>query len=69
MIKKNIIVPLLVVLSCIGFIFLAKVDEPYSVKTQTQIIKKGKAASKKAQQKIKKITQKINENCPEIPGF
>lgn len=62
MIKKNIIVPLLVVLSCVGFIFLAKVDEPYSVKTQTQIIIEGKAASKKAQQKIKNIKQKIKKS-------
>ena len=62
MIKKNVIVPLLAILSCVGFIFLAKVNEPYSVKTQTQIIKKGKAASKKAQQKIKKITQKIKKS-------
>ena len=58
MIKKNIIVPLLVILSCVGFIFLAKVDEPYSIKTQTQIIKKGKIASKKAQQKIKQKIKK-----------
>lgn len=62
MIKKDIIVPLLVILSCIGFIFLAKVDEPYSIKTQTQIVKKGKAASKKAQQKIKKIKQKFKKS-------
>lgn len=62
MTKKDIIVLLLVILSCVGFIFLAKVDEPYSIETQTQIIKKGKAASKKAQQKIKKITQKIKKS-------
>ena len=62
MIKKNIIVPLLVILSCVGFIFLAKVDEPYSVKTQTQVIQKGKIASKKAQQKIKKIKQKLKKS-------
>ena len=62
MIKKDIIVPLLVILSCIGFIFLAKVDEPYSIKTQTQIVKKGKIARKKAQQKIKKIKQKIKKS-------
>ena len=62
MIKKNIIVPLLVILSCVGFIFLAKVDEPYSIKTQTQIIKKGKVASKKAQQKINKIRQKFKKS-------
>lgn len=37
MIKKDIIVLSLVILSCIGFIFLAKVDEPYSIKTQMQI--------------------------------
>lgn len=53
---------LLVILSCVGFVFLAKVDEPYSVETQTQIIKKGKAASKKAQQKIKNIKQKIKKS-------
>ena len=62
MIKKNIIVPLLAILSCIGFIFLAKVNEPYSIKTQTQIINKGKIASKKAQQKIKKIKQKLKKS-------
>lgn len=60
--KKNIIMLLLVILSCVGFVFLAKVDEPYSVETQTQIIKKGKAASKKAQQKIKNIKQKIKKS-------
>lgn len=54
MTKKDIIVPLLVILSCVGFIFLAKVDEPYSIETQTQVIKKGKIATKKVQQKIKK---------------
>lgn len=62
MIKKNIIVLLLVILSCIGFIFLAKIDEPYSVETQTQIIREGKIANKKAQQKIKKIKQKIRKS-------
>lgn len=62
MIKTNIIVPLLVVLSCIGFIFLAKIDEPYSVETQTQIIREGKIANKKAQQKIKNIKQKIRKS-------
>lgn len=62
MIKKNIFLPLLVILSCVGFIFLAKVDEPYSIKTQTQVIQKGKIASKKAQQKIKKIKQKFKKS-------
>lgn len=62
MIKKNIFLPLLAILSCVGFIFLAKVNAPYSAKTQTQIIKKGKIASKKAQQKIKKIKQKIKKS-------
>ena len=62
MIKKNIVLPLLVILSCVGFVFLAKVDEPYSIKTQTQIVKKGKIASKKAQQKIKKIKQKFKKS-------
>ena len=62
MIKKNIVLPLLVILSCVGFIFLAKVDEPYSIKTQTQVIKRGKIASKKAQQKIKKIKQKFKKS-------
>lgn len=56
--KKNIIVPLLVILSCVGFIFLAKVDEPYSIETQTQVIKKVKIANKKAQQKIKQKFKK-----------
>ena len=62
MIKKNIVLPLLVILSCVGFIFLAKVDEPYSIKTQTQVIQKGKMVSKKAQQKIKKIKQKLKKS-------
>lgn len=62
MIKKNVIVPLLAILSCVGFIFLAKVNEPYSIKTQTQIIEKGKIANKKAQQKIKKIEQKFKKS-------
>ena len=62
MIKKNIVLPLLAILSCVGFIFLAKVDEPYSIKTQTQVIQKGKIASKKAQQKIKKIKQKLKKS-------
>lgn len=62
MTKKDIIVLSSVILSCIGFIFLAKVDEPYSVETQTQIIREGKIANKKAQQKIKNIKQKIRKS-------
>lgn len=62
MAKKDIIMLLLVVLSCVGFIFLAKTDEPYSIETQTQVIEKGKIATKKAQQKIKKIKQKIKKS-------
>lgn len=62
MTKKDIIVLSLVILSCAGFVFLAKVDEPYSVETQTQIIREGKIANKKAQQKIKKIKQKIRKS-------
>lgn len=62
MTKKDIIVLSLVILSCIGFIFLAKVDEPYSIETQTQVIKRGKAANKKTQQKIKKIKQKFKKS-------
>lgn len=61
MIKNNIILLLLVAVSCVGFIFLAKANVPYSIETQTQVIKKGKVADKKAQQNIKKIKQKITK--------
>lgn len=61
MIKNNIILLLLVAVSCVGFIFLAEANVSYSIETQAQVIKKGKAADKKTQQNIKKIKQKITK--------
>ena len=55
--QKDWLILLLVLLSCVGFIVLGKIQEPYTVQTQKIVINKSKAADEKLKKKIKKIKQ------------